>query len=89
MHSHSLNAVMATLLDTSASEFTVTNLEMIKASQVIALVRCLLSSRAACSTVRRLEHLDAMHCNLGGLYRHAISLIRATPRAGHCGSWLL
>lgn len=33
MHSHSLNAVMATLLDTSASEFTVTNLEMIKASQ--------------------------------------------------------
>lgn len=30
MHSHSLNAVMATLIDPSASEFTVTNLEMIK-----------------------------------------------------------
>lgn len=30
MHSHSLNAVMATLLDPSATEFTVTNLEMIK-----------------------------------------------------------
>ena len=31
-HSHSLNAVMATLIDPSASEFTVTNLEMIKVS---------------------------------------------------------
>lgn len=30
MHSHSLNAVMATLIDPTASEFTVTNLEMIK-----------------------------------------------------------
>ena len=30
MHSHSLNAVMATLIDPSATEFTVTNLEMIK-----------------------------------------------------------
>lgn len=30
MHSHSLNAVMATVVDPAASEFTVTNLEMIK-----------------------------------------------------------
>lgn len=30
MHSHSLNAVLATLIDPTASEFTVTNLEMIK-----------------------------------------------------------
>ena len=32
MHSHSLNAVMATLIDPTASEFTVTNLEMVKVS---------------------------------------------------------
>ncbi len=30
MHSHSLNAVMATMLDEHASEFKVTHLEMIK-----------------------------------------------------------
>ena len=39
MHSHSLNAVMATLIDPAASEFTVTNLEMIKValSQVLTV----------------------------------------------------
>ena len=44
MHSHSLNAVMATLVDPVASEFTVTNLEMVK-------VRSLLFTKAlpACS----------------------------------------
>lgn len=30
MHSHSLNAVMATMIDEHASEFKVTHLEMIK-----------------------------------------------------------
>lgn len=30
MHSHSLNAVMATMLDPQATEFRVTHLEMIK-----------------------------------------------------------
>ncbi len=30
LHSHSLNAVLATLIDESAKEFTVTHLEMIK-----------------------------------------------------------
>ena len=30
IHSHSLNAVLATLLDPSSSEFVVTELEMIK-----------------------------------------------------------
>ena len=44
MHSHSLNAVMATLIDTSASEFTVTNLEMIKVAPHRA-------STAACGLV--------------------------------------
>jgi methylthioribulose 1-phosphate dehydratase/enolase-phosphatase E1 len=30
LHSHSLNAVLATMLDPAASEFSVTHLEMIK-----------------------------------------------------------
>lgn len=33
IHSHSLNAVMATILDPAASEFKVTHLEMIKVRQ--------------------------------------------------------
>jgi methylthioribulose 1-phosphate dehydratase/enolase-phosphatase E1 len=34
LHSHSLNAVMATLLDEAAPEFRVTHLEMIKARRL-------------------------------------------------------
>lgn len=36
LHSHSINAVMATLLDESSFEFSVTQLEMIKASNGFA-----------------------------------------------------
>ena len=36
MHSHSLNAMLATLIDQTATEFSVTNLEMIKAGLAAA-----------------------------------------------------
>lgn len=39
MHSHSLNAVMATMLDPSATEFKVTHLEMIKVCRYMQHVR--------------------------------------------------
>lgn len=43
IHSHSLNALLATLIDPTATEFTVTNLEMIK-------VRLAEACGAACLT---------------------------------------
>ena len=42
IHSHSLNAVMATILDPEASEFKVTHLEMIKVQ--IFLIPCKLKN---------------------------------------------
>ena len=38
LHSHSLNAVLATLLDEAAPEFSVTHLEMIKVSTLLVHV---------------------------------------------------
>lgn len=37
IHSHSVNAVLATMLDENASEFRITQLEMIKVHQGVAL----------------------------------------------------
>ena len=47
LHSHSLNAVMATLIDEDAKEFKVTHLEMIKvlclstARQAVCMLACM------------------------------------------------
>ena len=46
LHSHSLNAVMATLIDEDAKEFKVTHLEMIKVLPLSAL--CLLRHIWSC-----------------------------------------
>jgi hypothetical protein len=37
LHSHSLNAVFATLMDEAASEFKVTHLEMIKVCSILSI----------------------------------------------------
>ena len=50
LHSHSLNAVLATLLDPTAKEFRVTNLEMVKVGLDLArLVAKMHASERACS----------------------------------------
>ena len=48
MHSHSVNAVLATLLD-GGSEFRVTNLEMIKVTQSSVQGRCFRFAPAVCA----------------------------------------
>lgn len=53
VHSHSLNALLATLIDPTATEFTVTNLEMIKVQAMLNFALMLqwrlnLLSLAAC-----------------------------------------
>lgn len=74
LHSHSLNAVLATLIDETAKEFKVTHLEMIKVWLAVCITEYLYSMDArAEKRVRLGVHIDAFW----------------TCETGHCWPWVL